>query len=165
MVSLQDIKSLLSKTLTADDSERLTAGAKSLVDVVNESMRRQQQVRAEELRAVLQDRDNAVMQVRFRIFVSPCDVTPYNCKMNGVSEQETRSGSASNAARVDVGCAARWRRGVAGACCKYPQAQTRSSINHHSFGRRQLYLHVHVLDHMKIIFLMSLFSCWAGLSD
>ena len=67
MVSLQDIKSLLSKTLTADDSERLTAGAKSLVDVVNESMRRQQQVRAEELRAVLQDRDNAVMQVRFRI--------------------------------------------------------------------------------------------------
>lgn len=65
----QDIKTLLNKTLSAETSERLSADAKSLLDVVNETMRRQQQVRAEELRAVFQDRDNAIMQVRFEFLV------------------------------------------------------------------------------------------------
>ena len=60
---MQDLAGVLTRMLSADSSERMRTDGKQLVNAINSTLRRHKQSDAEEMRAVLQDRDNAVLQV------------------------------------------------------------------------------------------------------
>ena len=65
LLCCQELSDALSRLLSVDSSsDRLRSDGKQLVNAINSVMRRERVSGLEEMRAVLQDRDNAVLQVR-----------------------------------------------------------------------------------------------------
>lgn len=68
-VVLQDLRSLLAQLTDADSPEALHAAGRHLADAINTAQRRRQQICSEEIKAAVEERDNALNKVTFSMTI------------------------------------------------------------------------------------------------